>query len=350
MSKPEFAHTPTTLGELHHLPKPVLLIAGASLLLLFFLYTLYPAFPTAAGKSLGGWTWLACNSYHGFLHGRLVLIIFPWLIYFAYLRSKDLTISPSYWGLISLMIGFSLFYSGARATQPRFALFGAPFVVIGLAHYLFGRKIAKTTLFPAFFLWFAIPIPGFTPWFFNFLEPRIFSATVNISPFIGLDLTSSGPTIIIGETKVEFGIGSFLGHRSFWFLILSASIYANYTQRSLWKKLLLFLSIIPLFAFASSCRLIGIFALVYHDYDKLARPNSTTTGSGFSSSFPSPSSPSASSATSSKNLCAPPRPLCLRVKKNLLEESREHPNNGIGSDSPFARDPPIQSSQKKGHP
>lgn len=128
--------------------------------LFFFFYILYPAFPTMDGRTLAGWTWYGCNSINGFLHGRFIPIVFCVLIYLAAKKVKDYEISSNVWGLVGVVFGILLYLAAVRTLQPRLASIGAPFAFAGMAYYLFGHKIAQNFIFPAFFLWFAIPIPG----------------------------------------------------------------------------------------------------------------------------------------------------------------------------------------------
>ena len=266
----ESAVAAPTLGEVHRLPKSVLVIAGFSLLLLIFIYLFYPAFPTASGKTLAGWTWLACNSYNGFLHGRLALILTTTMLILAWRRNRNEPFAPSYWGLLSLTVGLLFFYAGAKAIQPRYALFGAPLVIIGLSHYLFGRKITKATLFPAFFLWFAIPIPGMVSFIAPHLEVYIFELVYYTLSLLGMEPSRQGSTLSFQGSQIESYHG-WMGMRLFMFLLMSASIFANYSQTSLWKKLLLFSAAMPLIVLGNAGRIFVLLLFIYIGSEDFAR-------------------------------------------------------------------------------
>lgn len=180
----------------------VRVMVGLALLLLTGIYFFHPAYPTIAWKSLAGWTWAACSSANGFLHGRLVPLIFPWLLWVAWRRNQEEAVKPSYWGLVWLGLGMLLFWASMRVVQPRWALFGAPFVVIGMTHYLFGGRIARGMAFPAFFLWFAMPVPGLEGWIDGWSRPILANATVLVGGWLGVDLASKGREVLSGDGSV----------------------------------------------------------------------------------------------------------------------------------------------------
>ncbi|YCM42303.1 exosortase/archaeosortase family protein [Verrucomicrobiaceae bacterium 227] len=267
---PKPALAAPTLEQFGQLPKLAKFLITTSVLLLFYIYFFYPAFPTTTGKTLAGWTWAACNSYNGYLHGRLVPLFATTMLILAWRRNRTHPISPSYWGLISLLIGFFFFYAGVRAIQPRYALFGTPFVIIGLSHYLFGRKITKATLFPAFFLWFSIPIPGLEALISSKLAIPLVDIVYHTGRFLGMDLNRAGSTLSVQGATIEFSHG-WLGIRHFMFLLMSAALFANYTQTRLWKKLLLFSAALPMIVLGNAARLLLILFLVNIGSEDIAR-------------------------------------------------------------------------------
>jgi exosortase len=264
------AHPPPELRHLLTYPRSTLVLLFASAASLLYIFLFYPAYPTTIGKSLAGWTWAACNSKNGFLHGRLVPLITTAMLILAWHRNRAQPISPSYWGLIPLIIGLLFFCAGVRAIQPRYALFVTPFVIIGLSHYLFGKTITKATLFPAFFLWFTIPIPGLEAALASKLLVPLFDIVYHTGRFLGMDLHRVGSTISLQGAEIEFAHG-WLGIRLFTFLLMSATIFANYTQTRLWKKLLLLSAALPMIVLGNATRAIVILFLVHIGAEDLAK-------------------------------------------------------------------------------
>ena len=193
-----------TLGEFRRLPLPARVMMGLVFLLIFFAYFFFPVKPVIDGHSLGGWAWEACNSSNGFLHGRLVVLIFPVLIWVGWMRSKGKVMEPSYWGGVWLVFGFLLFWAGLRVGQPRWVLAGAPLVVVGLAHDLFGWRVARSVLFPAFFLWFAIPIPGLEVFLESKMRVAAIDWSVGVGNFFGMGLEREGLGVEILGSSISF--------------------------------------------------------------------------------------------------------------------------------------------------
>jgi exosortase len=249
------------------------LAAGFVLLLM---YTLYPAYPTTGGLTLAGWTWDACNDDNGFLHGRFIPIAFCGMIWIAWKNTRQEAISPSHWGLVALAFGLLLYVVSIRTIQPRLALIGVPFVIIGITHYCFGWKITKAVIFPAFFFWFTIPVPGLETLLTGRLQILITKLCYHAGMLIGMDLTLSGSTVSVKGTDLEIAAGC-SGIRSLMALVMIAAVYANYTQKTLWKKAVLFASSLPLAIIGNFGRIFTILILAqlgmgefakktYHDW------------------------------------------------------------------------------------
>ena len=129
---------------------PMRVMGFGALGVLVLIYFIYPAYPSFVHKTLATWTWGACNPISNFLHGRFVPVAFGVMIWMAYQKTKKMDAKSSYTGLLFLLLGLFFFLISMRTIQPRLALIGAPFVVIGYAYYLFGFQIAKHIIFPSF--------------------------------------------------------------------------------------------------------------------------------------------------------------------------------------------------------
>jgi exosortase len=248
------------LGATRHLPTSVVASGLIAVAILLLMYTVYPAYPTTSGRTLAGWAWSACNSQNGFLHGRFIPFAFCAMLWIAWQRTKDQEISPSYWGVAALGLGLLFYLLSIRTIQPRLALIGIPFVIIGLAHFSFGFQIAKAIIFPAFFFWFAIPVPGLEAALTGNLQTLITRSCYHLGMFVGMDLTSSGSTISVKGSDLDIAEGC-SGIRSLMALTMIAAVYANYTQKSLWKKAVLFASSFPLAIIGNFGRIFTILIL-----------------------------------------------------------------------------------------
>lgn len=254
-----------TLSGIKDLPMSMRAMGFGTLGVLILIYFVYPAYPTVVGKSLSGWTWFACNNDNNFLHGRFVPVAFGVMIWMAFQKTKKAETSSSYIGLPVLLLGLLFFLMSMRTIQPRLALIGAPFVVIGFTYYLFGFQIAKHVIFPSFFLWFSIPVPGLEAILTGNLQVLITKACYQTGIFFGMDLVNTGADIFIGGSSVKVAEGC-SGIRSLMALTMIAAVYANYTQKSFWKKALLFASSFPLAIVGNFLRIFTILVLANFGY------------------------------------------------------------------------------------
>ena len=249
-----------TLSGIKDLPLPVRAMGFGALGVLSLIYFVYPAYPTAVGKSLAGWTWFACNNDNNFFHGRFVPVAFGVMIWMAFQKTKRISAQPSYMGLPILLLGLFFFLVSMRTIQPRLAIIGAPFVVIGFTYYLFGFRIARHVIFPSFFLWFSIPVPGLEAILTGSLQTLIVKSCYNFGTFVGMDLVNSGADIFIKGSSMKVAEGC-SGIRSLMALTMIAAVYANYTQKPLWKKAVLFASALPLAIIGNFLRIFTIIVL-----------------------------------------------------------------------------------------
>lgn len=264
------------LSAMSKTPTPSFALGLGALIILLAMFAFYPAYPTTEGKSLAGWTWVACNSQNGFLHGRFIPFAFCVMVWLAWQKTKNLKMAPSWLGLVALFLGLLLYLASIRTIQPRLALIGAPFVIIGFTHFFFGWQVTKAIIFPAFFFWFAIPVPGLETLLTGRLQILITKLCYYAGVGIGMDLSMTGTSINVKGVDLEIAPGC-SGIRSLMALVMIAAVYANYTQKKLWKKALLFASSFPLAVVGNFGRIFTILILsqlgmedfakgAYHDW------------------------------------------------------------------------------------
>lgn len=247
--------------------------AVLTLAVFLFFYFVYPAFPTMRGKTLATWTWFGCNSINGFLHGRFIPVAFVIMLVLAYRKVKNEPIKSLKIGLVALVFGGLMYLAAVRTLQPRLATIGAPFVVTGLTYFLFGHRIGKHVIFPAFFLWFAIPVPGLETITTAGLQALITESCYHAGNLIGMDLLREGNNITVvgsGADPVRIAEGC-SGIRSMMALIMIAAVYAYYTQKPLWKKALLFSTAIPLAIIGNFGRIFTILVITKMGYPEFAK-------------------------------------------------------------------------------
>jgi|TARA_B110000879_G_scaffold49027_2_gene69180 exosortase len=245
-------------------PKPALIFTGLSALLLLYFYVFHNSYPTTNGKSLAGWGWRACNSDNGFLHGRFIPFAFAVMCWLGWKCAKGEEVKPSNWGLAILAVGLILYVGSVRTIQPRIAIIGLPFTILGTLYFLFGFQVTRHFIFPAFFWWFAMPVPGLETALTGRLQLLVTEFCFYTGQFVGMDLVRQGNTITIlsgsGESSMDIAEGC-SGIRSLMALTMIAAVFAHYTQKSLWKKAVLFGSSLPLAIIGNFGRIFTILVI-----------------------------------------------------------------------------------------
>jgi exosortase len=159
-----------------------------------------------------------------------------------------------------------LFYVAAyRTLQPRVAVAGLPFILWGAAHFLWGWRVAKLLAFPLFFLWIAIPLPTFQQ-ATTHLQLLATSLAHHGSGLLGVETYTQGTTVlpVKGDWKPLSIAHGCSGIRSLMALLMISATWAYVAKIALWKKILLFLSAVPLAIVGNALRVISIFVIAEH--------------------------------------------------------------------------------------
>ena len=230
--------------------------AGVLGLVLVYFYGLHNAYPTGL-KSVANWCAHAWNAKNDMLHGWAIPVAFAVMCCLGWKKAKAEPVAAAGWGMVPLLFGIGLYVLSVRTLQPRLALIGLPFVIVGGLLFLFGTKVTRHFVFPAFFWYFAIPVPGIQQ-ATAVLQVVVTKVCYEAGTLCGLPLMVQGNTIsLVGDTASGFDIAQGCsGVRSLMALAMIAAIYANYTQRTLWKKAFLFSCSLPL-------ALVGNFGRVF---------------------------------------------------------------------------------------
>ncbi len=255
--------------RLERAAKVALLVIGA---LLVYFYGFYEAYPKANGNTLARWTWLSCNPMNDSVHGRAIPVIFAVMCWLSWKQARREVFKPfATLGLAGVAFGVGMFLLSIRTSQPRLALAGLPFLILGVTTHLWGLRVAKHFIFPAFIWYFAIPIPG--------IQQATTILQVVVTKFcfmggsaMGMPLVVDGNTISsVGENAWNFDIAEGCsGIRSLMALAMIAAIYANYTQKTLWKKVFLFACALPLSLVGNFGRIFTILLLAHFGFEDFA--------------------------------------------------------------------------------
>lgn len=213
--------------------------------------------------SISAFIWLKStwNPRSDYEHGWIVPILSGWMLIHACRALKEEDVKPSLHGIWLTILGGLLCAVSARTQQPRLAVGSVPFLLSGLVWYYWGFRYALKTAFPFFFLWITIPLPGLQ------------QATVGMQQ-LSAQLAHWGAgicgvnTILEGTTVTSatgnwnsFSIeGGCSGMRSLMALLMCSIAWGYLADKlSMWKRIMLALSALPLSIVANAFRVASIF-------------------------------------------------------------------------------------------
>ena len=206
-----------------------------------------------------------------FSHGFLIPIV---SFYFVYERRKALSIlspSTSWAGLGLLLFGIILLLLGNLATEYFTMRFSILVILGGIILFLLGREFFKNLLFPLVFLIFMIPIPSILMDRITF-PMQIFASKVAASTlyFISIPALREGNVLLLANTSLEVAEAC-SGIRSLISLLALSVVFAYFSQKETWKRILLVLSTFPIAILANAARVSGTGILAYYYGDRVAQ-------------------------------------------------------------------------------
>lgn len=241
--------------------------AGLVLYLIIVIGTvcIYPAFTegTSSATDVLMLSWNATNDYE---HGWLVPFICIYLLVHSCGKLRNETLSGSKRGLWLVGLGGLCFLISVHTQQWRIAIGGIPFMLTGAIWYYWGVKAARRCAFPLFFLWMSIPLPGFQQATTGMQILATKAAHWGAGLF-GVETMVEGTNISLTSGNCDtFNIaGGCSGMRSLMALIMLSTAWAYVADGlTLWKRLILAFSAIPLSIAANAFRVASIFIFAEH--------------------------------------------------------------------------------------
>ena len=231
----------------------------------------YALVPRYGELSAFGWMGSAWNSETDYEHGPLFPLIIIGLVVYHFKNIRASVGDPCLWGLLAVFIGVVCYWVGYRTMQPRITLGALPHLLWGSALYLWGWQTAKKLIFPIYFFWLAIPLPSFQQATVHLQLLATHLADFGAGLF-GVDTVVQGTAISSanGEWEpVEIAKGC-SGIRSLMALIMISAAWAYVAKFSLWKKLVLFSSALPLAVIGNGLRVTSILVIAKYGDQKWA--------------------------------------------------------------------------------
>lgn len=203
-----------------------------------------------------GALWLMWNRDQEFQHGMLVPLICGFLVY---VKRKDLAKLPirgSLWGGLAVGFGLLVYWAGRRVDNQYLGFFSLHILITGLVLWFLGWRWLIATIFPLTFLVFAWPMPFLDNLLAFPLRMIMSHSSVAALNFLGVNAVQQGTAIIsaaapgmgpVGAQRFAVDVADpCSGIRSLFALMMVSALFGYFTQRTLWKQLVLFACSIPL--------------------------------------------------------------------------------------------------------
>ena len=187
--------------------------------------------------------WLRDDNYS---HGFFIPIIAAYLIWSNRQELSKANISPANSGLL-LLCGSILFYGLANIGAELFSMRASMIMILlSTAVFVFGWFITRQIFLPILYLLFMIPFPAII-WDKIAFPLKLFATkiAVDVIQLIGIPVFGEGNIIHLSNTTLEV-VDACSGLRSLISLLALSAAFALISDLLKWKKILLFLSAVPI--------------------------------------------------------------------------------------------------------
>ena len=206
-------------------------------------------------------TWFSTEEYS---HGVLIPLIAGFLVWQRRSELARAQFVPSWSGVAVVLMGAALNLIGKLAAIYVLQQYAFMIVLCGLVLTVGGWRMLRELWAPLFLLLFMIPLPNF---FFNSLslQLQLISSQIGVwfIRLFGISVFVEGNVIDLGAMKLQVAEAC-SGLRYLFPLITLGFIAAYFFKVSLWKRVVLFLSSIPITVLMNSLRIGAIGVLVEH--------------------------------------------------------------------------------------
>jgi exosortase len=246
--------------------------AVLGLLILTWFFGIQQRYGGDRSQTAASWIVSAWNSENDYEHGLMFPFVIIGLIIYRFKALRAAVGPGNYLGLVVILLGALLYAAAFRTLQPRIAMGALPMLLWGSAWYLWGNRVAWMLIFPLFLFWLAIPLPTFQHATVH-LQLIATSMAHTLSGLCGVETIVKGTEISSAQGKWEpLSIaGGCSGIRSLMALLMISAVWAYIAKIPMWKKILLFLSAIPLAILGNVLRVTSIFLIAEYGDARWAR-------------------------------------------------------------------------------
>ncbi len=199
-----------------------------------------------------------------FSHGYLIPLISLFLIWQKKEELAVLEGSRSWLGVAGILIGCSVMFIGMVSATHSLAQYGSVFALNGIALAFLGWPRYRLVMFPFLFLFLMVPLPGIFLFRLS-SELQLISSQIGVFVIRLFDISVylEGNVIDLGKFQLQV-VEACNGLRYLFPLMSLALICAYFFQVATWKRVVVFLSSIPITVLMNSFRIGVIGVLVEH--------------------------------------------------------------------------------------
>lgn len=211
-------------------------------------------------------SWLEDDNYS---HGPFIPLISIYLIWLRWTQLQMVERRGAWWGLPITAVGLVLYVVGEFAAMHAVVQFSLWVVIMGLLTCVIGLSGIRLLAFPLLYLLAAIPMPEFLQGeLSNRLQLWSSALGIGCLQFIGVMAYREGNVIDLGPIQLQV-VEACSGLRYLFPLTALTLLVAYLYRESLWKRVLLVLSSIPISILLNGFR-IGTIGLLVETYGKSA--------------------------------------------------------------------------------
>lgn len=204
-------------------------------------------------------------------HGVLLPFIVGYLIWRRREQTMQTALSSSRWGFLISVFALLLYFAGFRANNFYCGYLAIMLLLLGASLWLEGLQRTRARLFAWLMLGFLWPLPFLEESIGYQMRLMMVKTTGFVLNAVGVDSLVSGtalqsmPNLEFGRKAGElFSVGIAApcsGMRSLFALLVVGALFSYFRQRVMWRRLVLFSTILPIAIVANMVRiLVLIFA------------------------------------------------------------------------------------------
>lgn len=198
-------------------------------------------------------------------HGFLIPLITGYLIWQRSDRLRELPMQGSWLGVAVAVAGMALFLLGELSTIYTVVQYGFVLFVIGATWAYVGTPAFRIIAIPLLLLFFMVPFPNFI---YNTLSAKLqlLSSEIGVAVIraFGISVYLEGNVIDLGTYKLQV-VEACNGLRYLFPLMTLGVIVAYFYHAALWKRLLIFISTVPITILMNSFR-IGVIGVMVDNW------------------------------------------------------------------------------------